>query len=157
MNHFLWCLCWCVSRLHFSPFGFFLLVFLFLLFVPKPPLFAFQFHVIAIVTLACTLLGHHWSMLTGRYNLIGCLSERRKANFSLCVTRHLHHAHSSSQQFDLFCYLKSCDHNPHCKDAKPVFSNDMNTGDIYWVTSSYGVPSCAGPILLSLGRFISQF
>lgn len=42
------------------------------------PTFSFQFHVIAIATLTCTLLGHHWSMLTGRCNLTGGLWETRK-------------------------------------------------------------------------------
>lgn len=45
------------------------LAFLCLFFPPslcRPTLFSFQFHVIAIVTLACNLLGHHWSKLAGR-------------------------------------------------------------------------------------------
>lgn len=80
----------------------------------RPTLFSFQFHVIAIVTLACTLLSHHWSMLAGRYNLIGNLWERRKCvHSSLSVDRLLHSAHSSSQQSELFC-CKSC-HQPDYK------------------------------------------
>lgn len=44
-------------------------------FLCRPTLFSFQFHVIAIATLACNLLGHHWSKLAGRCT---SLWERRK-------------------------------------------------------------------------------
>lgn len=53
--------------LRFCAFGFpeFCPLFLFVC-LCRPTLFSFQCHVIAIVTLACTLLSHHWSMLAGR-------------------------------------------------------------------------------------------
>lgn len=110
INHLLQCLCWCMLRCVFVHLASLRLSFFFCLFV----LFSFQFHVIAIVTLACTLLSHHWSMLAGRYNLIGNLWERRKCvHSSLSVDRLLHSAHSSSQQSELFC-CKSC-HQPDYK------------------------------------------
>lgn len=65
----------------------------------RPTLFSFQFHVIAIVTLACTLLGHHWSMLTGRYNLIGSLRDKRKCVMSWGTFTPLIHRHSNLNFF----------------------------------------------------------
>lgn len=44
----------------------------------RPTLFSFQCHVIAIVTLACTLLSHHWSMPAGRSNPVSWSSQSRQ-------------------------------------------------------------------------------
>lgn len=101
INHLLWCLCWCMSRcvflVHLASFR---LSFFFVC-LCRPTLFSFQFHVIAIVTLACTLLGHHWSMLTGRYNLIGSLRDKRKCVMSWGTFTPLIHRHSNLNFFVL--------------------------------------------------------
>lgn len=76
-NHYFWIewiitffdvyvgVCHCV---YFSVFCWFPLSPLFCSFFRPTTLFSFQFHVIVIAILTCTLVGHDWSRLTGGYN-----------------------------------------------------------------------------------------